>query len=70
LEITNRFDWDVKDKKEYFHLIQLLSEHERVQLVANNPFEGFHMKVVNNINFPRLRILRPVGISTFPAKVP
>jgi hypothetical protein len=69
LEVTNRFDWGVQDKDVYYNTLRQLSHHPRFHVVANNPFEEYYMGVMNNVNFPVVRLLRPVGISPISGNV-
>jgi hypothetical protein len=65
-QITNRFDWDVKDKEQYYSLMNETGRlNPRVYWVANNPLEVQHARRVGVIFPPeRYKLLRPTGWSS------
>jgi hypothetical protein len=66
LQITNRFDWDIKDKVQYYSLMNETGKmNTKVYWVANNPLEREHARTAN-VTFPteRYKLLRPTGWSS------
>ncbi|KAJ3065944.1 hypothetical protein HDU98_010710 [Podochytrium sp. JEL0797] len=63
IEMTNRFDWMVKDEPVYYAMLLQLFEHPPKNLfwAANNPFEGpfMHAKVGKA---PKVRLVRSLGV--------
>ncbi|KAJ3249580.1 hypothetical protein HDU78_000107 [Chytriomyces hyalinus] len=82
VEMTNRFDWDIKegpDRGEFYRLMQklvLLSRtlfKGRLVWVANNLADAKYFEFSLNMTIPEIRILRPLGISeayAYPADLP
>ncbi|KAJ3186394.1 hypothetical protein HDU82_004235, partial [Entophlyctis luteolus] len=67
VEMTNRFNWDIQDRDEYYSLIKTLimdkRYQERVYWVANNNVEQAYVERYTGAQMPDVRLLRPVGIS-------
>jgi len=59
LEITNRFDYSVKDKTYYKVMAQAVKK-QNVIVAENNPFEVYHA-CEKNIFIPNYYLIRPVG---------
>ncbi|KAI8612299.1 hypothetical protein BC830DRAFT_1137330 [Chytriomyces sp. MP71] len=72
VEMTNRFNWDVKDKIAYYKLWRRLavaaapngSLHNRLVFTANNNVEKAFVEHHINAKLHDVRILRPIGTST------
>ncbi|KAJ3016840.1 UNVERIFIED_CONTAM: hypothetical protein HDU68_012000 [Siphonaria sp. JEL0065] len=70
VEMTNRFDWDVKDKKAYYKMWKELIKRSEKDLkgkivwVANNNVEQAYMEFKLRYMAPKaFRVLRPIGIA-------
>ncbi|KAJ3408655.1 hypothetical protein HDU80_005004 [Chytriomyces hyalinus] len=69
VEMTNRFDWDVKDKSAYYQMVRDLVRKgqttlkNRLYWVANNNVEQAYVEFMIGMKMPDVRVLRPVGIS-------
>ncbi|KAJ3105481.1 hypothetical protein HK100_003893 [Physocladia obscura] len=67
VEMTNRFDWDVKDRIAYYSLIRTLildpNYWNRVYWVVNNNVEQAYVELYTGAKMRDVRLLRPVGMS-------
>ncbi|KAI8830372.1 hypothetical protein BJ741DRAFT_619907 [Chytriomyces cf. hyalinus JEL632] len=71
VEMTNRFNWDVKDKKAYYAMFRSLAKeaspggflHNRLFWVANNNVEQAFVEHHIQAKLHQVRLLRPVGAS-------
>ncbi|KAJ3064658.1 hypothetical protein HDU98_011952 [Podochytrium sp. JEL0797] len=65
VEMTNRFDWDVKDRNAYFAMVRrlVLERREQVWWVANNNVEQAYVEFLVGVKMPDVRLLRPLGVS-------
>ncbi|KAJ3404308.1 hypothetical protein CcCBS67573_g07141 [Chytriomyces confervae] len=71
VEMTNRFNWDVKDKKSYYAMFRSLAKeaspggtlHNRLFWVANNNVEQAFVEHHIQAKLHQVRLLRPVGAS-------
>ncbi|KAJ3128389.1 hypothetical protein HK100_009201 [Physocladia obscura] len=66
VEMTNRFNWEVKDTELYHETIRVAVERRLVQFVANNRAEHAFLEDAIGLKFePDVRqvIVRPLGIS-------
>ncbi|KAJ3203566.1 hypothetical protein HDU83_006684 [Entophlyctis luteolus] len=77
VEMTNRFNWDIQDKDEYYDLIYTLVTDkryiDRVFWVANNNVEQAYVELYTKAKMTDVRLLRPVGISKdyeYPSDLP
>ncbi|KAI8837992.1 hypothetical protein BJ741DRAFT_648351 [Chytriomyces cf. hyalinus JEL632] len=66
VELTTRYDWDVKDLEEYRRLFWHLGTHNNVHWVTNNPMEPRYLADFSLVT-PKFRMMRPVGYSSVPA---
>ncbi|KAJ3059591.1 hypothetical protein HDU98_004433, partial [Podochytrium sp. JEL0797] len=70
VEMTNRFDWDIKDHSVFYRLIRDLVRRSdkdlkgRVVFVANNNIEQAFLELRAGVHFAKpIPVLRPIGIS-------
>ncbi|KAI9350220.1 hypothetical protein BDR26DRAFT_578954 [Obelidium mucronatum] len=70
VEMTNRFDWDIKDKDAYYRMMRDLAYRSdkdlkgKIYFVANNNVEQAYMELKIGYRFPQsIRVLRPIGIA-------
>ncbi|KAJ3060309.1 hypothetical protein HDU98_003714 [Podochytrium sp. JEL0797] len=69
VEMTNRFDWDVKDKSAYYNTISELVQLSKTVLkdklfwVANNNVEKAFLEHKVGVSMPMVRVLRPLGVA-------
>ncbi|KAJ3249823.1 hypothetical protein HDU77_007405 [Chytriomyces hyalinus] len=70
LEITNRFDWQVKDVDAYYWMMRALVEATESRLkgrlfwVANNAFDKAYIEARLGVKMPFIRLIRPMGVAT------
>ncbi|KAG2492820.1 hypothetical protein HYH03_008978 [Edaphochlamys debaryana] len=71
LQVTNRYDWKIKDAAEYGALMAAAAANPRVWWVTNSPFEQLHM-AWNGLALPPSRhlLLRPLGATVLPPPPP
>lgn len=60
LEITNRFDWDVKAKTNYYNFFSRAIKKKNITVIENNPFEVYHA-CMKNIFIQKYYLIRPIG---------
>ncbi|KAJ3295852.1 hypothetical protein HDU79_008204 [Rhizoclosmatium sp. JEL0117] len=75
VEMTNRFDWDIKDRNAYYGLVRrLIKERSQdVFWVANNNLEKPYVEFFTQTKMKDVRLLRPIGISgdfPYPSDLP
>ncbi|KAJ3066254.1 hypothetical protein HDU99_003902 [Rhizoclosmatium hyalinum] len=80
VEMTNRFDWDVKDRRRYYRMVRELVRRSELDLkgrlvwVANNNVEQAFVEWKIGAKFPKpIRVLRPVGLAEdyeYPSDLP
>ncbi|KAI9346191.1 hypothetical protein BDR26DRAFT_856008 [Obelidium mucronatum] len=74
VEMTNRFDWEVKDKELLKRSEKGGVLHGRLFFVANNPVEQLYLENAVGWKVPNgVRLLRPLGLSKdyeYPAELP
>ncbi|KAI9350221.1 hypothetical protein BDR26DRAFT_891514 [Obelidium mucronatum] len=65
VEMTNRFDWDVKDRRAYYAMVKqlVLKRRDKIYWVANNNVEQAFLEFLVQVKMPDVRILRPIGTS-------
>ncbi|KAG2443390.1 hypothetical protein HXX76_001750 [Chlamydomonas incerta] len=71
LQVTNRFDWKVKDAAAYLALMRAAAASPRVWWVTNSPYEALYMSW-QGLELPPERhlMLRPVGAAVLPPPAP
>jgi hypothetical protein len=60
--------WDVKDQETYKDTLHIILKNPKVHLLANNPFEEYHMRELHKMNVKNIKVARPVGISQLPGQ--
>jgi hypothetical protein len=75
LEITNRFDWEVKlfpaDLPSYLELmrrrlLETRAGNFRLSAIANNPWDAFYFRKLTGVWDLEIPIIRPLGMDTVP----
>lgn len=59
LEITNRFDWKIKEAN-YYNIFSKAIKKKNIIVIENNPFEVYHA-CMKNIFIPNYYLIRPIG---------
>ena len=60
LEITNRFDWEIQTKANYYNIFSRAIKKKNIIVIENNPFEVYYA-CMKNIFIPNYYLIRPIG---------